>query len=166
MSDVASFRKWVGSFFEQQPKEEFIEDIPEPPAAPLPRGGLLPVIIIGAGASGLSAARLLKQEGIRAIVMEARDRIGGRVHTIELENNDDNAVSSERVSVEEGAYWVDGVPSNPLCSLVKAAELELIPNGSPNPFRMKVFDEKREDCVSWYTGLYMLFRIMVLIHEF
>jgi monoamine oxidase len=63
----------------------------------------------------------LEQEGIRIIVLEARDRIGGRVHTIELKNNDQDAVSPKRVLVEEGAYWVDGVPGNPLCSLVMDA---------------------------------------------
>jgi len=40
------------------------------------------VAIIGAGAAGLAAARALKQHGIGTIILEARERIGGRVHTI------------------------------------------------------------------------------------
>ena len=39
------------------------------------------VIVIGAGIAGLSAAYHLRQAGIEATVLEARDRIGGRVWT-------------------------------------------------------------------------------------
>jgi len=39
------------------------------------------VIIIGAGASGLMAARELSREGKKVVVIEARDRIGGRIYT-------------------------------------------------------------------------------------
>lgn len=40
------------------------------------------VVIIGAGAAGLAAARELTGRGVRTVVLEARDRIGGRIHTI------------------------------------------------------------------------------------
>jgi len=39
------------------------------------------VLIIGAGAAGLAAARELSHAGIRVIILEARDRIGGRINT-------------------------------------------------------------------------------------
>ncbi|XP_064639889.1 amine oxidase [flavin-containing] B-like isoform X2 [Lineus longissimus] len=39
------------------------------------------VIVIGAGISGLCAAKLLKEEGLDVIVLEARDRVGGRTYT-------------------------------------------------------------------------------------
>lgn len=39
------------------------------------------VIIIGAGISGLRAASILYQNGIDVVVLEARDRIGGRIYT-------------------------------------------------------------------------------------
>ncbi|MGH8641453.1 MAG: FAD-dependent oxidoreductase, partial [Burkholderiales bacterium] len=39
------------------------------------------VIIIGAGAAGLAAASELAPSGLRVLVLEARDRIGGRVWT-------------------------------------------------------------------------------------
>lgn len=39
------------------------------------------IIIIGAGAAGLAAARDLADAGQNVVVLEARDRIGGRVHT-------------------------------------------------------------------------------------
>ena len=40
------------------------------------------VIVIGAGVSGLNAAWLLEQEGLKVIVLEGRQRVGGRVHTL------------------------------------------------------------------------------------
>lgn len=40
------------------------------------------IIIIGAGAAGLAAAYELKKHGRSALLLEARDRVGGRMHTI------------------------------------------------------------------------------------
>src|SRR5215467_12074296 len=40
------------------------------------------VIVAGAGLAGLSAARELEKRGAAVTVVEARDRVGGRVHTI------------------------------------------------------------------------------------
>ena len=40
------------------------------------------VLVIGAGLSGLHAALLLEENGARVQVIEARDRIGGRVHSL------------------------------------------------------------------------------------
>ncbi|KAL0934553.1 flavin containing amine oxidoreductase [Colletotrichum truncatum] len=48
-------------------------------------------IVIGAGYSGLAAARLLKESDKKVLVLEARDRVGGRAKTIRLE--------------KEGDYW-------------------------------------------------------------
>ncbi|MFD3374999.1 MULTISPECIES: flavin monoamine oxidase family protein [unclassified Streptomyces] len=45
------------------------------------RGADLDVVVIGAGAAGLSAARVLADAGKRVTVVEARDRIGGRLWT-------------------------------------------------------------------------------------
>lgn len=54
------------------------------------------VIIIGAGLSGLMLAYLLKQKGIPSLVIEASDRIGGRINTIK---------GTSGVTMEMGATW-------------------------------------------------------------
>ncbi|MBO9613738.1 MAG: FAD-dependent oxidoreductase [Dyadobacter sp.] len=57
------------------------------------------VLVIGAGFAGLAAAYALKQRNVDVIVLEARNRIGGRVfsHTIDPKEN---------LVVELGAEWV------------------------------------------------------------
>ena len=58
------------------------------------------VLILGAGAAGLAAARALATAGLRVTVLEARERIGGRVYT----HHDD----SLPVPIELGAEFVHG----------------------------------------------------------
>lgn len=69
------------------------------------------VIVIGAGISGLAAARHLADAGCEVIVLEARDRIGGRLHTL-------RTLSSP---VELGANWIHGTKGNPIAALARAA---------------------------------------------
>ena len=54
------------------------------------------VIVVGAGFAGVSAARELSRHGLRAVVLEARDRIGGRTWTSEFEGQ----------QVELGGTWL------------------------------------------------------------
>jgi monoamine oxidase len=58
------------------------------------------VIVVGAGISGLVVARKLSSEGKKVIVLEGRNRIGGRIHT---EQND-----SANGYVENGAEFIHG----------------------------------------------------------
>src|SRR5262245_27907936 len=68
------------------------------------------VIVIGAGASGLAAARELVDAGRKVIVVEARERIGGRVWT-------DRSLPG--LALDMGATWVHGVRGNPIAALAK-----------------------------------------------
>src|SRR5437868_4164591 len=70
-----------------------------------PRRGIfrpVDVIVIGAGVAGLAAADLLRRAGRSVIVLEARDRIGGRVHTVRP--------AGWPVPIEAGAEFVHGRP--------------------------------------------------------
>ncbi|MEP7129082.1 MAG: FAD-dependent oxidoreductase, partial [Chitinophagales bacterium] len=58
------------------------------------------IIIIGAGAAGLMCARILSKAGKEVMLLEARDRTGGRIHT--LTNN------SFSIPVELGAEFIHG----------------------------------------------------------
>jgi len=62
------------------------------------------IVIVGAGFAGISAARYLKRHGHDAIILEARDCIGGRIRTIH----------DFGVPVDLGAAWLHGGPGNPL----------------------------------------------------
>lgn len=43
------------------------------------------IIIVGAGAAGIAAAARLIEKGLENIkILEAKDRIGGRIHTVEF----------------------------------------------------------------------------------
>lgn len=42
------------------------------------------VIVIGCGAAGLAAMRKLHDAGLQVLGLEAADRIGGRVHSVEF----------------------------------------------------------------------------------
>lgn len=75
------------------------------------------VIVIGAGLSGLAAARELRVEGQDVLVLEARDRIGGRLWT-------SNKWSD--MPLDLGASWIHGVTGNPLTELAEEAEAELL----------------------------------------
>ena len=48
--------------------------------------GRLRAVVIGAGFAGLAAADRLREAGAEVTVLEARDRVGGRVHSRRLEN--------------------------------------------------------------------------------
>lgn len=68
------------------------------------------VIVIGAGIAGLTAARDLAKLGYEVLVLEARDRVGGRIDTN----------WSLGAPFEWGAGWIHGPDGNPISDLVEA----------------------------------------------
>ncbi|CZT44246.1 related to anon-37cs protein [Rhynchosporium secalis] len=69
------------------------------------------ICIVGAGISGLRCADVLLQNGFDVTILEARDRIGGRVTQQKL---------STGHLVDLGANWIHGTESNPILDLAKA----------------------------------------------
>ncbi|MGW8390785.1 flavin monoamine oxidase family protein [Pseudoduganella sp. HUAS MS19] len=68
-------------------------------------------IVVGAGIAGLAAAKRLRQAGMDVIVLEARDRIGGRIHTF---NNWSGP------AIDLGASWIHGAGSrNPIATMAR-----------------------------------------------
>ncbi|UJR38351.1 hypothetical protein I4U23_031021 [Adineta vaga] len=59
-----------------------------------------PVLIIGAGLSGLEAARILEQKGIQYLILEARNRSGGRIWSYRSQSNH---------MLDMGATWIHGI---------------------------------------------------------
>lgn len=68
------------------------------------------VAVIGAGAAGIAAARRLGEAGrVSVLVLEARDRVGGRVHTI----------APAGFPLDRGAEWLHSADRNPLSPIAR-----------------------------------------------
>ncbi|CAB1320437.1 unnamed protein product [Coregonus sp. 'balchen'] len=74
------------------------------------------VIVIGAGASGLAAARQLQNFGMQVVMLEASERIGGRVW-------DDTSLGG--VTVGRGAQIVNGCVNNPIALMSEQLSINM-----------------------------------------
>ncbi|WP_159942433.1 MULTISPECIES: NAD(P)/FAD-dependent oxidoreductase [unclassified Nocardiopsis] len=100
-----------------QQTESDEENAPQTPE-PGPRGreaapGRGHTVVVGAGMAGLAAADRLAEAGERVTVVEGRDRLGGRIHSVR--DWDDG------VTLDAGASWMRGEENNPLARLVREA---------------------------------------------
>jgi monoamine oxidase len=84
--------------------------------APLPREA--DIVVIGAGAAGIAAARRIKAANRRVIVVEATGQIGGRCLT-------DTATFD--VPFDRGARWMHNPDASPLVKLARGAGLDVYP---------------------------------------
>jgi len=76
------------------------------------------VIVIGAGMSGITAADKLDSEGFDVLVLEARDRTGGRTWTMYWDE--------AGIPVDMGAGWIHGNnPDNPITQIAEENGIEL-----------------------------------------
>jgi len=74
------------------------------------------VAIIGAGAAGLGAANALKGSGLSVIVLEARDRLGGRAWTVQ---------AGPEVIFDVGCGWLHSADKNPFVAIAGQLNFEI-----------------------------------------
>ena len=78
------------------------------------------VIVVGAGLAGLTVADELGRRGFAVTMLEARDRVGGRCHTVE--------------GVDMGAHWIHGTEGNPVTGLARRFGLPTVFVGGDSTF--------------------------------
>jgi hypothetical protein len=104
----------------------------------IPEG--LEVVVIGGGASGLKAAADLEAMGAKVTVVDARDRVGGRVWSYHLEGG------GKAGTVDLGASFICGTstvpPLNPLMVFAKKLKLKLSPKHRNGPNSNLCFDDE------------------------
>ena len=99
------------------------------------------IAIIGAGAAGLGAAHALQGRSVSCIVLEARDRIGGRAHTI---------MASPDVTFDLGCGWLHSADRNAFVAI--AEQLSFAIDKSRPPWRDQAYEaafprEEREEFI-------------------
>ena len=106
----------------------------QPKTTPRAHTGDADVIVLGAGLAGLRAAQILSEAGKDVLVLEANDRVGGRIHTLNhaegfteaggarvraddlrlrsLASDLGLTLAPDTTRFEDYAYWIDGKPAN------------------------------------------------------
>src|ERR1700709_32657 len=87
------------------------------------------VAIIGAGAAGIAAAHALTDSGLSVIVLEARDRAGGRAHTI---------MAAPDITFDLGCGWLHSADKNRLVGIAEQLHFEI--DKPRPPWREQSFD--------------------------
>jgi len=87
------------------------------------------VAIIGAGAAGIAAAQALKQSGLSVMVLEARDRAGGRAHTI---------MAAPEITFDLGCGWLHSADKNRFVGIAEQLNFEI--DKTRPPWREQSFD--------------------------
>ena len=95
---------------------------------PLPSD--IDVAIIGAGAAGLAAARTLEGAGLSVLILEARNRIGGRAHTM---------IVGDGIPFDLGCGWLHSADRNPFVQIAERLGFEI--DRSLPPWRQRSHKE-------------------------
>ncbi len=81
-----------------------------------PADGVFDVAVVGAGAAGIGAARRIEQSAASLIVLEAKDRPGGRAHTL---------TGRSGAAIDLGCGWLHSADQNPWVALAEAAGFDI-----------------------------------------
>ena len=105
-------------------------------------------VVIGAGLAGLACAQQLIAAGRKVVVLEARQRIGGRIWTKQLQGS----------AIDLGASWLHGITNNPLHRLVtQELGLPVVPTNDEGqvtigPDGQRWSSERREQADAWLAA--------------
>ena len=89
------------------------------------------IIVIGAGIAGIMAAQKLQAQGYQVIILEGRDRIGGRIWT-------DNSLG---FPLDLGAAWIHTIDGNPISPLVKKFGIQTVVSDLESQWNYKGVDQ-------------------------
>ena len=95
------------------------------------------IVIVGAGVAALAAAQELEVRGFEnVVILEAQDRVGGRVWT---------GTIGDGIPVELGATWIHGTDGNPIHEIAESNGIEMAPTDYDNTI---VYDQSGQQ-VPW-----------------
>ena len=72
--------------------------------------GNVEVVVVGAGAAGIAAARRLHDAGVSCLLVEARQRLGGRALTF---------IDASGFALDLGCGWLHSANRNPWCDIAR-----------------------------------------------
>jgi len=102
------------------------------------------VLIVGAGAAGIAAARRVAAAGRRFVVLEASERWGGRCFT---------DMRTFRIPYERGARWIYMPDVNPLAKLALKAGLDIYPMPAGQRLRIGLRDAREGETEDFFANL-------------
>jgi monoamine oxidase len=105
---------------------EFVMSAARPPTS-------VDVAIVGAGAAGIAAARALAGAPLDVVVLEARDRIGGRAH----------AIAFDGAGLDMGCGWLHSADENPLAAM--AEDRGFTVDRTPPPWESQAFNHEMSE---------------------
>lgn len=115
-----------------------------PALGAVPGSGYVDVVVIGAGAAGIAAARKLNGAGKHFALVEATDKIGGRCVT---------DTSLFGVPFDRGAHWIHFADVNPLAKFAAQAKVDVYPAPPGQTLRIGRRNAREGEMESFLAGI-------------